>query len=212
MTGDTSQAQQASNISTNLMNQYKAVGLPALQHQMGYLRGSLAQGQPQYVKDAYAGAQTGALESSISQMGGARAQLVKNLAATGGGAYLGGLGKIQGAGATALANEVGHISTTQALAGVEQRNKLLSLMAGNGASATNLSAGFGQLTNEGLGQSAGAQSSQTFGLINGGLSALTSLYANSQINSRPSLGYNPNSLASSINADPTIYGSLNGAT
>lgn len=208
MGSDTSEATAAAQTQTGLQRSYAAVGLPALQGNMAYLRGAIKQGEPGYVANAYQGAQTGALESASQQMTGARGQLVKNLAANGGGAFLGGLGKIQGQGSASLSNEVSHIATTRALAGVEQRNKLMNLMAGNGATATNLSAGFGQLTNEGLGLSSGQNG--TFGAITGGLSALSSIYANSQINAngaRNALAFNPNANTS---GGPDQYGNYRG--
>lgn len=189
MGNDTGEAQQAASINQRLMNQYQAVGAPALSANLAYARGALAQGQPQYVQNAYQDARTGALESSVKGMTGARAQLARNLANTGGGAYLQGIGGVQASGSQALANETSHIATTQALTGLEQRNKLLNVMMGAGASGTNLAAGFGQLTNEGLGMSAGANS--PYGPIVGGLSALSGIYAQSQLNKTNSLGYNP---------------------
>lgn len=194
MGNDVDQASEAARVSTGLQQGYASVGVPALKGNMAYLRGALGQagdgGQlPGYVQQAYESAKGGAYQSQVGQLTGARGQLAAKLGATGGGAYLQGLGKVEGAGSTALANETSHIATTQALAGLEQRNKLLNLMSGQGASATNLSAGFGSLTNQGLGQSLG--SNDPYGPIMGGISALTSIYANSQMNQQPTLGAAP---------------------
>lgn len=187
MSNDTGAATEASSINQRLMNQYAAVGAPALTQNLAYARGALAQGTPGYVNAAYQSARTGALESSAQGMTSARARLASNLSQVGGGGYLSGLGQVQASGAQALANETGHIATTQALTGLEQRNKLLNVMMGAGASGTNLSAGFGWLTNEGLGLSAGANS--PYGPIVGGLSALTGIYGQYQMSKTPALGY-----------------------
>lgn len=183
MGNDTSSAQSAADSNSQLMNEYSNVGVPAIRANMNYATQSLNQGQPQYITDAYKDAKTGALESSVANTS-ARAQLTRNLSKAGGGAYLGGMGGQQLSNSQALSNETSHIATTQALTGLEQRNKLLNVLSGSGASGTNLSAGFGQLTNEGLGQSAGANN--PFGLIAGGASALSSIYANSQMKNQQS--------------------------
>lgn len=178
MTSDTGQATQAAQMNNSLMRQYAAAGSPALSAGLNYAKQSLAAGQPGYVQSAYQDARTGALEASQQNTSASQAQLSRNLSKAGGGAFLAGIGRNQGAGSQALANETSHIATSQAIQGLTQRNQLLNVMQGGGASATNLSGGFGALTNQGLGMSAGANS--PYGPIMGGLSALSGIYANSQ--------------------------------
>ena len=204
MTNDTGAVQAASNTNTQLMNQYQTVGVPALRSNLQYATNALNAGTPQYVQNAYSDARTGAMESSIGS-NSAREQLTRNLSKSGGGAYLSGVGAQQQSNANALTNETSHIATTQALTGLEQRNKLLNVLQGGGATGTNLSAGFGQLTNEGLGQSAGANN--PFGAIMGGASALSSIYAQSQITNaqaQNALAFNPNRV--NPTGSPNAYG------
>jgi hypothetical protein len=168
--------QAAAGMNSALMKQYAAVGLPALRGGLEYTAGALNQGGlPSYVENAYAGARTGAMEAASNRMSGARGQLLRNMSNNGGGAFLGNAAAVAGGGANALLNESQAIGTTHALAGVEQRNKLLNILAGGGASATNLSAGFGQLTNEGLGIR--GQQPGAYPYVVGGLSALGTAYS-----------------------------------
>jgi len=186
-------ARQASELQTNLFNQYGAAGLPGLKGALGYTRGALGQsgGLPAYVQQAYAGARTGALE----QRGSNLSSLQRQIASRGGsqkqgGALLSGLSGAVGTAGDAYTREMAGIRTSQAVAGVEQRNKLLGILAGGAASGTNLSAGFGTLGNQALGLDMG--SNPTNGYVMGGLSAGLGLYANlAQQQQNSNLGFNP---------------------
>lgn len=151
-TGGGSGAEEAARINTELSKRYAAIGLPAVKGALGYATSALDQPIPGYAEAAYRMARTSALETGAARTGSARAALLSSLSkAGGGGGALTPLTRIESAGAQDLATEVGSIGASRAMAGVEERNKLLSILTGGGASATDLAAGFGNLNTRALG-------------------------------------------------------------
>lgn len=189
--GGSQDARRAAELQSGLMKQYASTGLPALRGALGYTRGALAsEGLPGYVESAYRQAQTGVLDQNVQDLSGLR----RTIAGRGDPAQMGGnfLSGISGASASAgdaLTREVAGIRTSRAVAGVEQRNKLLGILAGGAATGTNLAAGFGSLGNQAM--SLNYRPNQTGGLVAGGLSALTGLYASLNQNTSGILGFNP---------------------
>lgn len=187
-------ARRAAEIQSQLFKDYAAVGLPALSGALGYTRGALAQGGlPSYVENAYRQAQVGALEQNVHDLSGLRRTIAgRGDASRLGGAYLSGIAGAAGSAGDAFTREAAGIRTSRAVAGVEQRNKLLGLLAGGAATGTSLSVGFGGLGNQAIALE--RRPDQTGGLIAGGLSLGTGLYsALSQPNASSGiLGFNPN--------------------
>ena len=187
-------ARAATELNSQLFRDYANVGAPALGSALQYARGDLARGGlPAYVEGAYRQAQVGALEQSVQDFGGLRRSIAARSGA--GGQYLSSLTGGIGSAGDAFTREVAGIRTSRALAGVEQRNKMLGILAGGAATATNLSAGFGGLGNQAI--SLNRQPDQTYGLVTGGLSAGLGLY--SALNQKPTsnLGFDPETYAAS---------------
>lgn len=147
MSDDTG-ARQAADTQSRLFKQYAAAGLPALKNAQNFTRGALDIGEPGYVQSAYQQAATGAESEGLGQELGLRGRLTQGLS---GGALSSAVASSVAAGGAAISQERSNIGTTRALATVEQRNKLLGILAGQGAGATNLAAGFGSLANAGIG-------------------------------------------------------------
>lgn len=147
--GGTSDAEQASQNQSRLFKQYAAAGLPALQNAQGYTRSALNIGEPAYVRSAFGQAAAGAESEGLGAELATRGRLAAGLGGTG--ALAGAVGASAAAGGASVASERSGIATTRALTQVDSKNKLLSILAGQGASGTNLAAGFGSLTNQGLG-------------------------------------------------------------
>lgn len=195
-------ARAAAELNQQLFRQYSQVGLPALGGALQYTRGALAQGGlPGYVERAYRQANVGALEENVSQLGALRSQIASRAGSVGaGGQYLSAIGATAGSAGDSLTRELAGVRTSRAVAGIEQRNKLLGILAGGAATGTSLSAGFGQLGNQAI--SLNRQPDPTFGLITGGLAAGTGLYAQlAQAQPRSNLGTLPigQSYASYVN-------------
>lgn len=165
-------AEQASRINTELFNKYADLGIPALRGAIGRTQAELAGGgMPGYVNRAYDTAAGGALEASVLGQNTARGRLLDTAS---GGAALQGLTS-QGIGTAAnYASEIGKLRTSQAAAGIDQKNKLLGLLTGQGATGTNLAQGFGQLTNQGLGMLGSDPGAYPY--IAGGLSGIAGAY------------------------------------
>lgn len=179
MGGDTTAAQDASNINSRLMMQYSRAGVGAVSNNLDYIKGSLAQGGlPQYVRNAYSGARGGATDAAASQLEGLRQGISGGGSQNESGSYIGGLTQALPAASASYQGELQKIGTTQALAGLSERNKLLGALSGQGADATNLSAGFGGLTNAGLGIAGNNPGAYPY--VVGGLSAATGLYGQYQ--------------------------------
>lgn len=192
-------ARAAAEMQSKLMKQYAATGLPALKGALGYTRGALAQeGLPGYVESAYRQAQTGVLDQNVQDLSGLRRSIVsRGDPSQMGGSFLSGITGASASAGDALTREVAGIRTSRAVAGVEQRNKLLNILAGGAATGTNLAAGFGQLGNQA--RSLNYQPNQTGGIVAGGLSAGLGLYAS--LNNKPltsNLGYTQNPFDTSL--------------
>jgi len=176
-------ARTAAELNQTLFSRYAAAGAPPLKAALGYTRGALAQGGlPGYVEKAYRQAGVGALEQQVKDLSGLR----RSIAARGdqsqmGGQYVSGMAGAVGSAGDALTRELAGIRVSRAVAGLEQRNKLLNVLAGGAATGTSLSAGFGNLANRGIALE--QQPDQTYGLVTGGLSTALGLYGS--INSRP---------------------------
>lgn len=201
MGADSSAAERSSQINSSLMSQYGAVGLPAVQGNLNYIQGALAQdGLPQYVQNAYAGARGGASEAASSELAGLRSRIAQNTGGQAGGGMLSGLAAALPAASASYQGELQKIGTTKALAGLDERNKLLGALTGQGASATNLSAGFGSLTNAGLGIAGNNPGAYPY--VAGGLAAGSGLlgqYLTAQSNSPYNTSIRPGGTAGSGN-------------
>lgn len=199
-------ASQASELQTNLFKQYGQTGLPALSGALNYTRGALGQGMPSYVQSAYAQARAGAQDSQVQGLTSLQNQIAsRESAGRNGGAYLGALSNAAGTAGDAYLGEMSGIRTSQAVAGITQRNKLLGLLAGGSATGTNLSAAFGSLGNKALGLDVGAN--PTFGYVTGGASAALGLYG--ALNTNPgqtNLGFQQgiNGIGAGVGANVTI--------
>lgn len=190
-----SDARASAEINSGLMKQFAGIGQPALAGVLGYTRGALKQGGlPGYVEAAYRQASSGALEQQAQGLTGLRRTLASRTGgAESGGAYLQGISDVASSGGDAYAREMAGIRTSRAVAGIEQRNKLLGVLAGAGATSTDLSAAFGGLGNRAI--SLEGQDNGMFGGITGGLSAGLGLFASlsqNQTNRSGILGFNPN--------------------
>lgn len=64
---------QALEINQGLAQKYYGIALPALQQRLGSINASLAQGEPQYMKDAYAEQRAGLTEGLAARGGQAQA-------------------------------------------------------------------------------------------------------------------------------------------
>lgn len=189
-------ARAAANMQQQLFNSYRITGLPALGGAINYARGALgANGAqvganyqlPAYVQNAYNQAKTGALESNVASLGALRSQIGSRLdPSVYGGAALGAQGTVAQTAGQSLMREATGIRASQAMNTIDERNKLLGIMAGGAASGTNLSASFGALGNQAI---ALEPRDQTFGLVTGGLSAGLGLY--SQLAQRATAQQNP---------------------
>lgn len=162
-------AQEAAQTQTNLMQSYGALGKKFLGPALDYSGRALNAGLPDYVKSAEAGASTTGLETATQQGLSARQQMLSRLG-KGVGPLSAGSGMYAGA-AAAGAREQAGVAVSSATAEVSQRNQMLSSLLGGAATSTNLSSGFGNLTNAGLrGFAQGGDS--TYGAVVGGISAL----------------------------------------
>lgn len=134
-------------LEQDLFRRYAAAGVPILRRTQGYIRGALDQGEPGYVANAYNAARIGAgVEARNAESG-----LMSRLTGRSGGALLEGLAQAGAAGGRSFIEERSAISGTQAANRIEQRNNLLRLLSGQGATNTSLSAGFGRLGLQSLG-------------------------------------------------------------
>jgi hypothetical protein len=174
-TGGGKDAQEAARINEELSGRAQAIGLPAIRGSLAYAGGAL-QGPalPGYVESAYRGAGTTAMEQGRAGERTARSQLVAGLrAAGGGGPSLRDYGRTSAGAAQDLAQQVGSIGVSRAMAGIGQRNRMLSVLAGGGASALDLAGAYGGQANRGLallGADPGA-----YPYVVGGLSTLSGL-------------------------------------
>jgi hypothetical protein len=186
MTASSSDAAIAGQTNASLFHQYANTGVPALSAGIEQATAGLQQGLPGYAKAAYEGARGSAAE-------GSRAKLLQNLGQVGGlgGGGLNNLTTIAASGGQAYAREMAGINASQAVADISQRNSMMRALAGGAADSTNLGAGFGSMTNQGLGIA--AQSSPWPGLAFGGISAGLGIYGQSQINKQSAL-------------NPSLYG------
>lgn len=140
-------ARRAAELNSSLMKQYQTTGLPIFQQGLSAVHGELSRpGLPGYVNDAYAGAQTSAYEAATSQTAQARAQLLNRNPNT----RLGTIAQIYAGGARANQSEQAGIALSKANTTISRRNQLVDLLRGGGFQATDLSVGFGGLTNRAL--------------------------------------------------------------
>lgn len=168
-------AQQAAAMQTKLFKDYAATGLPALKGAMGYASAAANQGLPGYAQEAYAQAATGASAQRTANFTSLRQRLAAGTHDTAsGGQFLAGLSDVAASAGDSYSREMAGIRTSNAVAGLEQRNKLLNVLAGGGATGTSLSASFGALGNQAIGYE---QPNQAFGLAMGGASAGLGIYA-----------------------------------
>lgn len=168
-------AKTAAAYQSQLFRQYAEAGRPGLIAALGYARNSYDKGLPSYVQSAYDQARVGALEQNISNTRSLRERLLSNVPDTAsGGQYLSGLASVASSGGDAYARELTQIRTSNAVAGIEQRNKLLNILAGGAATGTNLAASFGQLGNQAISLE---PQSPGYGLGIGALSAGLGAYA-----------------------------------
>jgi hypothetical protein len=174
-TGGGGDAQEAARINEELSNRAQAIGVPALRGGINYATASLKEPLPGYAQAAYRQAGTSALEAGAARAQTARETLQAGLRrAGGGGVNLTGYGKVAAGAGEDLAQEVGSIGASRATAAIGQRNNLLRILSGGGATALDLSAGFGGQSNQALGilgPNPGA-----YPYIVGGLSGLTGLF------------------------------------
>lgn len=193
------QAQEAGRISTELQGRYAAAGEPALRGAIGHATQLSKMGLPAYVDRAYAGAETGALESralsstqALSQiappelLGGTSLRTTSDVQADAGANYLDQLSKIR---------------TSRGIAQIQQKNNITNILSGGGTAGTNLAAGFGS---QNIGAISQMQDGPGFGLAMAGLSAGSSLLLNSFGNKPANLPGYSNTLANVLGNHPGV--------
>lgn len=190
--GGGSDMAQASRINSELARNYAAVGLPAAKFSLNYAGNAMNAGLPAYANNAYADAATTALESSVAGANTARGQLMRNLGVSGGG--LPAMGQVATGAGRDLAEEIGSIGVSRAMAGIAQRDKMRSILMGGGASATDLGANFGRLNVQALGDLGVDPGAYPY--VMGGIAALSPLLLKSNYfglggSGRPVLGAPP---------------------
>jgi hypothetical protein len=172
------QAEETARIQETLMGQYEKVGTPIVSGLLKYATGALQKGGlPKYVDEAYDLARTSATEAASARDAAGRVGAAK-------GNY--GLRRLYAGSASALASEKANIATGKAVATISQRNQLLTTMFGGAAQATDLAAGFGNLTIEGLRASAGQPNQALYGALGATATGLRAL-----LEPRSPLGGNP---------------------
>lgn len=168
MQGGKEQASKAAQTNVAMMARYSQAGIPMLQRALGYATGDLdrmdREGLPSFVQKGYTGARTAALERSAAESSAARRGLrgPTDALAVKAPAFAGS--------AAAFARENAGIGTTRAMATLSQRNQLLNSLTGQGATSTDLAAGFGSLTNRALRAGLDAGNPAYEGVV-GGISA-----------------------------------------
>jgi hypothetical protein len=167
------QAKQAEAVNRNLSNQYYGVAIPALAERQNAIQASLAQGEPQYVKSAFAGQRTGLQEGLAAQAGAAQANQMESSkrALSGGNAFA----DLHPADAGAkLADALWGSKYAESQGSLNQNLNLLNMALG----------GSGMAGNSAM-QAAGQQLSaighlpnynQTYANIAGGAAGLSSIY------------------------------------
>jgi hypothetical protein len=184
---DSGGAQAAANINSNLMKAYGAAGVPAVKGVLDYASSSLGQPLPSYVNQVYEGAASGVRQTIMSQLGRSAAGGATRLG-EGSGSGLSSLASIAESGGEAYGRERTSVGTSKAVAELEQRNKLLNVMSGGGATATQLGGAFGSVANQGLAIS--TQPNPGIGVSFGAIAAGLRMYGQSQSNPS-SLGPSP---------------------
>lgn len=142
-----SNAETQMQLEQDLFRRYAAAGVPILRRTQGYVRGALDQSEPGYIGSAYNTARAGAGIEARNAQGG----LMSRLTGQSGGALLEGLAQAGAAGGRSFIEERAGISGSQAANRIEQRNNLLRLLAGQGATNTSISSGFGRLGLQSIG-------------------------------------------------------------
>ena len=143
--GKATGARESARISTNLMQQYSGIGLPAVKAVTDYASQASDMGLPSYVERGYQAAGTAALEQSLSEAQGARRALPDNV-----GSRVGMFSSALTGSAGSLAREKAGLALSKAGATISQHNQFVKLLTGQGAEAVNLAGAFGNLTNRGL--------------------------------------------------------------
>jgi hypothetical protein len=184
-------------IQRQLFSQYAQTGVPIVRGAQQYIRGALDVGEPSYVAAAYDAARGGAGEEAMAGERALRGQLEGREA----GALLQGLAGATGRGGRAFLEERSAIDSSRAVNTVEQRNQMLRLLSGQGAQATNLAQGFGQLGMTGVGMGLGAGNPLYEAIIGAG-SAGTAGYLNWLTTRPPQLPASTNSFSSVYSSHP----------
>lgn len=189
-------AQEAARVSTELSGRYAALGAPALRGAIGYASQAVNIGLPEYADRAIDAQKTTALEGRA--MGATRALSQIAPPELIGGQAIAQTGNVMSDAGTNWLDQLSKIRTSKALAGVEQRNNMLSILQGGTAAATNLAAGFGA---QGIGALSQIPESPGYGL---GLAALNTglgIYGSLQ---KPNLPGYSNTLANVLGNHPGV--------
>lgn len=166
-------AQQAEATNRGLSQQYYGLAIPALQTRQNAIQASIAQGEPQYVKSAYAGQRTGLQEGLAAQGGAAQANQMEasKRALSGGNAFA----DLHPADAGAkLADALWGSKYAEAQGSFNQNLNLLNMALGGSGMAGNsaMQAAGGQL--QAIGHL--PNYNQTYANIAGGAAGLSSIY------------------------------------
>lgn len=180
-------ADAAARISMELMGRAARTGVPAIAAATEYAGQAVDQGLPKFVDRGYRAAETAALEQAVGET------QARRVAALTGKKFNPNLVSTYAGSAQELAKEKAGIAVSKAAAGVSQRNQMLNILMGAGASSTDLSTSFGALTNRGLAAGLSGGNPAYEGVV-GGVAGVTPLLLEllSRKQAPPSLSYQGN--------------------